>query len=303
MVTTTPGLGELRRLFAWEPDARPWHVNDHALVRGADGTWRFWGIVWPDPGHGDLETIALGEATAPHWTGPWTPRESSVRLDPERGETVLWAPHVVRLDDGYAMALATGGADLSSWGITILRSTDLEHWVRDPAPLFSDGFQARDPMLLWIPEESAWAVYYTATEAPEGGRHVVAARLSRDGLRTAEERRLVYVDDHAGTEYGPTESPFVVRHRDRYLLFLGPRPYDEPSDAQPNWEHPGYDGTDVIAGSAWDAFAGAAVAHLPLHAPEIVETPDGLVITHGGIRRGGLWAASLDLDALLGGSP
>jgi beta-fructofuranosidase len=100
-------------------------------------------------------------------------------------------------------------------------------------------------MVLYVDEIGQWVIYYCATEYPSGGNHVVVCRTSPD-LINWSARQIVYSDLHTGTDYGPTESPFVVQRGNYYYLFIGPRPYDYPSESVPNWEHPGYSGTDVF---------------------------------------------------------
>ena len=73
-----------------------------------------------------------------------------------------------------------------------------------------DGFEARDPMVLWV--DDRWVMYYTATSEPRGGAHVVAATES-DDLVHWTGRHIVYRDEMTGTGAGPTESPFVCRAR------------------------------------------------------------------------------------------
>lgn len=295
-----PGVtvGSLKRLVEWKGpvDDAPWHVNDHTIAVGPDGTWHMYGIVWPDPGHGELDPVALGHSTAPTLHGPWRQEPSDFLLDRAAGETVLWAPHIVRDGDRFVMAYTAGGSDPTDWAISLAESDDLWTWRR-LGPAFRDGYQARDPMLLRIEEESLWVMYYCATEPATGGHHVVAYRTSTD-LRSWSEREIAFTDEHVGTEYGPTESPFVVAAEGRYLLLAGPRPYDPPTADEPNWEHRGYDGTDVFSSSTWRSWSHQdLLGHLPLHAPEVIRDSDDLYITHGGIGRGGLWLGRLEIHS------
>jgi hypothetical protein len=65
-------------------------------------------------------------------------------------------------------------------------------------------------------------MYYTATNPPEGGNHVVAYRTSTD-LTSWSERSLAFIDPLQGTGAGPTESPFVVQRGEYFYLFLSMR--------------------------------------------------------------------------------
>jgi len=128
----------------------------------------------------------------------------------------------------------------------------------------------------------------------------VACRTS-DDLVHWSDRQIVYTDYHQGTGYGPTESPFIVRRGDFYYLFIGPRPYDHPTDSLENWEHPGYVGTDVFRSEHRDLWTNADfVGHIAAHAPEIVRDADGdWFVSHAGILQGGLYLTSLTwLDSL-----
>ena len=292
-------VGEFRRVYEPGPrdaDGRPpkgWHLNDHCFVRGDDGLWHMFGIAWTDPGVRPAPTAAfLEHAAAPGLDGQWQRRPSVMHLHGGRLETVMWAPHVIRHDGVYHMFVATGGPDETSWGITRATSPDLATWTRAGAgPLFRDGFQARDPMVMRRPEEGLWVLYYTATERPGGGRHVVAYRTSPD-LRSWRDRRIAYADLREGTAYGPTESPFVVRRGEVDYLLIGPRPYDAPTERQPNHLHPGYVGTDVFAARDWRGWTDAdLVGHIPAHAAELVEADGSWYVSSAGVGQGGLHLA------------
>ena len=292
-------VGPFRKIYEAGPDPAkaPWHVNDHGFVRGPDGSWHAFGIAWPDPGvkpeppRGFLEHIAAPSLDA----ASWTRLAPVMELRADRGETVMWAPHVVEHDGTYHLFVCTGGPDLSRWGITRATSRDLKTWERaGDGPVFRDGFQARDPMVFRVAGENLWALYYTATEEPAGGRHVVAYRTSRD-LLSWSDRQIAYRDVHRGTDFGPTESPFVVARSGRYYLFLGPRPYDPPSAERPNYRHPGYDGTDILVSDDWRRWDDSGLAgHVPAHAAEVIDAGDGSWrVSHCGIGRGGLYLARL----------
>jgi beta-fructofuranosidase len=252
------------------------------------------GIAWPDPGVTPVPPLGfLEHATSPTLDGPrtrWERSGSVLEMRADRGETVMWAPHVVRHRGVDHLFVATGGPDPTRWGITLATSTGLDDWTRVGAgPLFRDGFQARDPMVLHLSAEGLWVLYYTATEHHEGGRHVVAYRTSADLLHWGE-RRIAYRDAHEGTDFGPTESPFVVRRGRRFYLFIGPRPYDRPTPDRPNFRHPGYVGTEVFASDDWRRWTDAGrVGRVAAHAAELVEDAGGSwFISSAGIARGGL---------------
>ena len=283
-----------RQVIEVTPSAagHPRHINDHCFTRGPDGLWHLFGIVWTNPGLPAPDVNGLGHFSAPSLLGPWTELAPALILDAAAGETILWAPHVVRHDGLYYMVYASGGPDERAWGVSLAVSRDLRAWERRPGPLFRDGYQARDPMLHYAASERLWVLYYCATETPGGGRHAVAYRTSQD-LKTWSPREIAYLDPHTGTDYGPTESPFVVERFGTWYLFIGPRPYDPPTEQLPNWRHPGYDGADVFASRDWRRWDDPPCAHLPLHAVEVVQDDDAWYASHAGIERGGLWLARL----------
>ncbi len=300
-------IGRFRKIYEPGPrDAkgkppRGWHLNDHCFVRGHDGLWHMFGIAWTDPGVEPAPTAAfLEHATSPSLVGPeanWVRREAVLPLAGDRFETVMWAPHVVSFEGQYHMFVATGGPDQTRWGITRATSPDLMSWTRSgDGPSFRDGFQARDPMVVRAPGSNSWSLYYTATEHPEGGRHVVACRTSTDLARWGD-RRVVFSDEHRGTAFGPTESPFVVGREGRWYLLIGPRPYGGPPPAGASQHtQPGYVGTDVFASRDGPTWTGEdLVGHIPAHAAELVQDLDGRwYVSHCGVGQGGLHLASFE---------
>jgi beta-fructofuranosidase len=293
-----PKAGRFEKIY--DPDRHDgasWHVNDHAFVLGPDHLWHTFGIAWTDPGSKPEPKLGfLEHATSPKLdSNDWTKRDPVLTLNPKSGETVMWAPHIVESRGTFYLFVCTGGPDLTKWGISLATSRDLLRWERHAnSPVIRDGFQARDPMILRLEADNLWVMYYTATDPPQGGRHVVAYRTSRDLIHWSD-RRIAFSDEHRGTDFGPTESPFVVRRRDWYYLFVGPRPYDRPTADLPNYLHPGYVGTDVFASRDWRSFAPERkVAHLAAHAAEVVEDATGkYFISHCGIERKGLYLAPL----------
>ncbi len=270
-----------------------WHVNDHCFITDKNNYWHMFGIVYPDPNSGDDSYVNyLGHAGATVLTGFWS------KMDPPFYETilegdVLWAPHIVFHQNMYYMFYC-GGGSLDHYEICLRTSADLINWS-DYQVLFSDGIQARDPMVLWLEEEQCWVMYYTATMVSSGGYYVVAYRTSND-LYNWSERNIAYTDYHSGTTYGNTESPFVVNRGRYYYLFTGPRPYDFPTESLPNWEHPGYSGTDIFRSVHWNNWTNAdIVGHIDMHAPEIIRDNNGdWYASHCGVLQGGLFIRKIN---------
>jgi hypothetical protein len=143
---------------------------------------------------------------------------------------------------------------------------------------------------MWLEEEQCWIMYYTATSISTGGYFVVAYRTSED-LYNWSSRYIAYYDYHWGNSYGNTESPFVVNRGNYYYLFVGPRPYDLPTEDLESWEHPGYVGTDVYRSTSWNQWTNADyVGHIEAHAPEVIQDLNGdWYISHAGVLQGGLF--------------
>ena len=270
---------------------RPWYINDHCFAQGEDGTWHLFGITREEPARAHDEDN-FAHASSPELTAaPWRKRPFALSTRPDLGELHLWAPHVVEHDGLYYMYYCAGGfddrgrVDSRNYRMHLATSPDLVAWTRhDANPLFTDGFDARDPMVLRVGDE--WVMYYTANDPPEGGAHVVAARTSGD-LVNWSDRRVVFDSGRRGTSGGPAESPFVVRRGDWYYLFVGPRGgYRGPY---------GYTGTDVYRSrDPFDFDRADHVGFLDAHAPEVVRDASGeWHISHCGWGQGGVYLAPL----------
>ena len=268
----TAHIGDRKNVFDPAPD----YLNDHTLVRGHDGTWHLFGITAPEPAR-PLEEVHFLHATAPSLTGPWQAHDPVMPADPDRGETHVWAPHVIEHDGLYWMFFTGGTPDHERYRIELATSADLWQWQRAERPLFEDGFDARDPMVARVGDE--WVLYYTRTSAPQGGTHQVAARTSRD-LREWSRPRVVFDSGVEGTFGGPTESPFVMQV--------------DQSGQPPLWalsvcDATLYDVTRLYLSEDPFLWAGAPVAVVPEHCPEYVVDEHGHHwVTGAGWGRGGL---------------
>lgn len=275
--------GEKRRLVnATPPGAdRPWYINDHTLIQDAEGAWHVFGIWHPEPAAPLDETFFI-HATAPTLTSEWTYHEPVMHARTDVGETHVWAPHVIHHDGQYVMFYCGGTEDHSRYRIDIAVSDDLFAWTHsDTGPLFEDGFDARDPMVMR--HEGRWLMYYTRTSHPEGGSHEVAVRESHD-LTTWSQASVAYRSPKQGTFGGPTESPFVIRVSDRWLLFIC------DSDA--------YDRTLVFESETPTSFLEQNRIDVDLdeHCAEIVTEGERFWITGGGWGHGGLSIRPLTLS-------
>jgi hypothetical protein len=318
-------VGEFKRIYDPSVgESEPWYVNDHTIVRDLRGTWHLIGITHAQLNIPPLEryftaerSIApdevaalrrqlresaaaakrdgrpwfdahaekqLAHAVAPSLTtAQW--RKQPFALVADQSESVLWAPHVICHENRYYMFYAAGSErGDGDFRMHLATSADMSAWSRHPGnPLFVDGFEARDPMVLRV--GSQWVMYYTATNPPSGGNHVVAYRTSSD-LTTWSGRNLAFVDPRQGTGAGPTESPFVVQRGDNFYLFLSMR-----HDYIPGY----YADTEVFRSR--DPFQwrpSDIVGRFDGHASEVVRDVDGRwYVSHCGWYQGGVYLAPL----------
>jgi arabinan endo-1,5-alpha-L-arabinosidase len=325
MRDTLFSVGEFKRIYDPSVgEAEPWYVNDHTLARDHDGTWHLIGIThrqldipalerfftaersitadaitalnrelresaaaakragrpWFDA-HAEKQ---LAHATAPSLTTPqW--RKRPFALSTDATESVLWAPHVVTHDGLHYMYYAAGSAQGDgNFRMHLATSADMNEWTRHAGnPLFVDGYEARDPMVLRVGAQ--WVMYYTATDPPAGGNHVVACRTSTD-LVSWTARNLAFVDPTQGTGAGTTESPFVVQRGDWYYLFLSMRHNYIPGY---------YADTEVFRSRDplhWRI--DDLVGRFDAHAAEVVRDVDGRwYVSHCGWYQGGVYLAPL----------
>ncbi|WP_194924595.1 family 43 glycosylhydrolase [Catenulispora pinisilvae] len=272
--------GAFTKIYDPSVGSQQWYINDHTFVQDSSGEWHLFGITHAEPGDPEHET-EFAHATAPDLHGPWTKQAPALTVDttPPYNETHLWAPHVIHVGDTYYMYYCGGGPDNTNSEINLATSKDLVTWTRLPSgPLFTDGYDARDPMVARV--GSQWVMYYDATSTPAGGNHVVAYRTSTDLIHWSD-RAIAYTDPTTGTGAGPTESPFVYQHDGMWYLFIGPR-----GD---------YAGTDVFASTDPLHFDLAdQVGHIAAHAAEVVPDNAGnLWVSSAGWGAGGVYLAPL----------
>ncbi|GAB3465239.1 hypothetical protein GCM10027436_78010 [Actinophytocola sediminis] len=260
-------------------ESQAWYYNDHTLIRDVvTGTWHVYAITHAEPAN-PLDEKNFGHATAPTPNGPWTKRPFALTADPALGESHIWAPHVIHDAGTYYLFYAAGTPDHAAYRMHLATSTDLTTWTRGPAnPLFTDGFDARDPMVTRVGTQ--WVMYYTANSTPTGGNHQVAYRTSTD-LITWSAKRVAFQHPVAGTFGGPTESPFVIARGGWWYLFVC-------CDS-------GYRDTRVYRSRDPFHFDIANLAgRVDAHAAEVVTEPSGATwITGAGWGQGGLWLAPL----------
>ncbi len=274
--------GEFRKVY--DPsigEKQQWYINDHCFIYGPEGMWHLFGITHAEPLN-PMDEDNFAHATAMSLLQqPWDKKPfalSIVAKAPWREEH-LWAPHMVLHNGTYYMFYCAGDKDHTKYKIHLATSKDLKTWTRHKEnPMVSDGYDARDPFVMRVADK--WVMYYTATDKPAGGKHIVAYVTSSD-LLNWEDRGVAFTDPSTGTYGGPTESPFVVRRGDKYYLFIGPQG--------------GYDGTDVfVSNDPFDWRIENKVGHIPAHAAEVVRDIDGKwYVSRCGWGRGGVYLAQL----------
>jgi sucrose-6-phosphate hydrolase SacC (GH32 family) len=273
-------LGSLLRVGAftriYDPSIgqnRPWYINDHTFIRAADNRWHLFGITHEEPANAQQEKF-FAHATAPHLLGRWTKEPFILPVDQSLGETVVWAPYVLRHGGLYWMFYCAGGKEHEKYRIHLATSTDLFQWKHHPAnPIVVDGYDARDPMVM--KSGSEWILYYAATSQPNGGNHTVKAATSRDLVHWSQPAE-VFRDAETGTFGGPTESPFVVSRSGKYFLFVcSNHTYNETtvyeSETHFHWT------------------AEKQVARFAAHAAEVIQTDNGKwYVSRAGWGQGGV---------------
>ncbi|MGO1510914.1 MAG: family 43 glycosylhydrolase, partial [Actinomycetales bacterium] len=263
-----------------EGEDEEWYINDHTFIQDADGTWHLFGITHEEPA-APLDETSFAHATAESLEGPWTKQDPVMHADPEAGETHVWAPYVMEHEGTYYMYYAGGTEDHSAYQMQLATSEDLYTWTRHPEnPMFVDGFDARDPMIMRLEDE--WVMYYTANSEPDGGNHIVAYRTSTD-LVSWGPRQTAFEHPVQGTFGGPTESPFVVERDGSYYMtvcctadYSDTRVYrsDDPLEFSVDQE----------------------VGQIREHGSEIVRDGDDWWVSGGGWGQGGVWLRPLDFD-------
>lgn len=276
-------MGELKRIY--NPsinENKEWYINDHTIINH-NNTWHLFGITHEEPGDPLNEVLCAHATTEDLINIPFKKLPYPFQALKEYNEQHFWAPHIIKKDDTYYMFYCAGSLEsFEKYQINLATSKDLYNWTRNPNnPLIIDGYQGRDPMI--IHENNQWIMYYTATEAPSGGFHVVKAVTSND-LITWTNPKIVFKSNIKGTIAGPCESPFVLKYHEKYYLFIGP-----------------YGGYDIAycdtaiyeSDNPFEFKEEKLITRLKTHASEIIQFNNNYYITHCGWGMGGLYLAPL----------
>lgn len=273
--------GDFRRIYLPPMrDGKAWYINDHCFIQDEAGRWHMFGITQSEPRKPQQEHFFAHAVSDDLLAAQWTPQPDVLHVDKAAGESVTWAPHIVRHEGIYYMYYCGGGPSSDRYRINLATSRDLYKWDRHPGnPLLVDGFDARDPMILRVGD--MWVMYYTANSTPTGGNHLVVTLTSRD-LVNWGDRRVVFTHPRSGTSGGPTESPYVVKRGDLYYLFVCTnRPYNNTAV---------YVSADPFKWKPQDM-----VGSIAAHAAEVIANPDGKwFMSRAGWGEGGLYLAPLN---------
>lgn len=275
-------IGDLKKIYDPSIENEKWYINDHTILF-KDGIWHMFGITHQEPGSPLEEILCAHAITDDLLNVPLKKMPYPLIADKKYGESHFWAPHIVEKDGIYYMFYCGGSlVGNDQYIINLAMSKDLYNWERySKNPIIIDGFDARDPMIFRY--NNKWILYYTCTETPMGGYHMVKALESDDLLNWSNER-VVFKSDIKGTIAGPCESPFVIEMYGKYYLFIGP--------------YGGYDvayfDTAIYESSNPLEFKKEnLVTRIPTHASEIIKIDDKYYVTHCGWGMGGLYIAPI----------
>ena len=266
-----------------------WYCNDHTLVRDANDRWHAYGIIGHRPANPWEGEKHFFHASSPSLLGDsqWEDHGYALSVKPD-AESVLWAPHVLRVDDKLWMFYNAGNMqeharNYASWGTLHIARSDAADgfdWERDELnPIFSDHGHARDSFVCKI--GNLWHWYYTRTVSEVDLRSALAVRTSPD-FQHWSGARVVHTQAKGGHWGGNTESPQVIERDGLYYLFV-------------TLAMEGYDKTHVY----WSADPlhfpkDQFVTELETHAPEIIQASDGKwFITTCGWGKSGVYLAPL----------
>lgn len=275
--TYTPRIaGPWTTLFSPTQPAPARYMNDHTVIRGADGKWHVIGIS----GNGDGYENSFASASMTSLTsGTWT--EGPVLAQYSAGGQPLnaWAPHAISVGGTtylFYRSNRAGVANNTSGGNTVevdsTTDSTLASWTRRSDITVSglkDAF--RDPMVF--PYNGGYVMYTTAIE---NGVNFLASYTSTNLLNWTYAGRALTLSGSATTAaWSSVESPFVFKYGSFYYLSTT---ITDSSAAK-------YHDTFIFRSANPMDFgdfngvsntgAGTFVTKLPVHAPEYVQDTNG----------------------------
>lgn len=184
------------------------YVNDHSLIKANDGKWYLFGITgMTDEGRPQMERYFTYGCTDRLFETPMT----------ELGKVIdegmcAWAPAVIEHKGLYYMYY---GPNTTRMAVT----HDPSHWMGHPIQLNGVPPMAvhRDHMV--IPYENGWLMYASGVKDGYG----CVSLLYSDDLIHWDFRGYALTssgDAPLTPPWGAFESPFVLKHKDLYYMFV-----------------------------------------------------------------------------------
>jgi len=253
--------GDWRILF--KPEKNGNYVNDHSIVKGADGKWHLYGIT-------SFVSSSYQERYFVHGVGesldvPFNEVGRSI----DRG-TLAWAPCVINKDENYYMFYGPSPTSLAV-------SFDMFEWYGTNVYLKDEPIMGahRDHFVLKVAEDK-YLMYVVGTHQKRGA---VSCFSSSDLITWQFENFALTSGTKAPLKpaWGAFESPFVVKKDGLFYLFIT---YTDCSDKT-------YNDTFVFCSDDPKHFGeynggsdGAKpIAVLQAHAPEVIENNGNYYIT------------------------
>ncbi|BDD12157.1 hypothetical protein FUAX_45890 (plasmid) [Fulvitalea axinellae] len=269
-----------------------WYTNDHCFAKGPDGKWHAYGIIGHkpiDPWKGETKFFHISADKFNQ--DKWEDHDYALRTKPGV-EKVLWAPTIFQepASDVSHMFYNIGNMQeharkYTSWGFLCRAdSKDMFEWKRHPLnPQFSDPGHARDAFVM--KDGGKYYFYYTRAYTEVDRRSSVGLRTSPDLEHWSGPRIVHSQDSLVSTWAGGSESPFVVKRRNIFYLFV--------CRAHPKGD---YNQTHVYWSKDPEDFPlENLVCELPTHASEIIKVSDNeWYISNTGWDKKGLFIARLE---------
>ena len=197
-------IGEWRELF--RPAEHGDYVNDHTLVRAADGKWHLFGITSFTGKPADERYFVHG--VGERLDAPFVERGRAI----DRG-TLAWSPCVTEKDGLYYMHYGPSPTSLAV-------SPDLYEWFGAPVVLKDEPLMAahRDHFVLQLAEND-YLMYVVGIHQNRGA---VSCFSSHD-LQNWSFRGFALTSGEAAPlkpAWGAMESPFVVKKDGLFYMFV-----------------------------------------------------------------------------------
>lgn len=188
------------------------YINDHSIIYNEnDKKWHFYGIVSP---HTKFLHLTAGSLTQEQWN-----KEDDFFVDNNRE---IWAPHIIKNGELFYMFYTRIGEPRE---ICCATSKDLYHWDYMDKPLiafsneYSKNLKNKDPMVFYDEVKKQWIMYFSMMK--DADKWVVGYSTSKNLTEWSDYK--ICFDENSSSP--GVESPFVIKYKDKYLLFLSARPW------------------------------------------------------------------------------